>query len=184
MPHKQKFVQIFIPSTDTIEKRIYLVRCRKVMLDTDLATLYRVPTKRLNEQVKRNRNRFPDDFMFRLTTEEKTEVIANCDHLKSLKFSAQLPYAFTEQGVAMLSSILNSETAVQVNIQIIRTFTKIRQMIAFNKDLRRKIEDLEVRYNKHDKKFQIVFETLKKFLDPPPSPPEKPKRQIGFHAND
>src|SRR3989338_1345459 len=124
MPHKQKFVRIFIPSTDTIEKKIYLVRDRKVMLDTDLAKLYKVPTFRLNEAVKRNLNRFPDDFMFRLTQIEKSEVIAICDNLKSLKFSAHLPYAFTEQGVAMLSSILNSETAVQVNIQIIRTFTK------------------------------------------------------------
>ena len=184
MTHKQKSVQIFIPSTDIIEKKIHLVRGRKIMLDADLAKLYGVQTFRLNEAVKRNMKRFPDDFMFRLSDLEKSEVIAICDHLKNLKFSPHLPYAFAEQGVAMLSSVLNSETAVQVNIQIIRTFTKIRQMLAFNEELRRKIDDLEVKTNKHDKQFQIVFETLRKFLDPPPSPTEKPKRQIGFHAKD
>ena len=141
----------------TIEQKILLIRGKKVMLDKDLAMLYEVPTKRLNEQVKRNIERFPEDFMFQLTKREKAEVVANCDHLKTLKFSPQLPYAFTEQGVAMLSSVLNSKRAVMVNIQIMRTFTKIRELLVTHKDLQRKIEDME---SKYDEQFKIVFETI------------------------
>ena len=158
----------------TIEQKILLIRGKKVMLDKDLAILYEVPTKRLNEQVKRNSERFPEDFMFQLTKREKAEVVANCDHLKTLKFSPQLPYAFTEQGVAMLSSVLNSKRAVMVNIQIMRTFTKIRELLVTHKDLQRKIEDME---SKYDEQFKIVFETISQLLEPPP---EKPKRRIGF----
>jgi len=113
--------------------------------------------------------------MFRLTESEKTEVIANCDHLKTLKFSPFLPCAFTEQGVAMLSSVLNSERAIQVNIQIMRTFTKIREMLQAHKELWRKIEGMEKKY---DHQFKIVFDALRQLLEPP----EKPKRQIGFHT--
>ena len=143
------------------------------MLDTDLARLYEVKTFRLNEAVKRNIMRFPEDFMFRLTEAEKEEVIANCDHLKSLKFSAHLPYAFTEQGVAMLSSVLNSERAVQVNIQIMRAFAKMREILQVHKDLWQKIKKMEKRY---DRQFKIVFDALRQLLEPP----EKPRRRIGF----
>ena len=108
-----------------IERIIIQIRNKKVILDLDLAILYGVQTKRLNESVKRNIKRFPEDFMFQLTTSEKAEVVANCDHLKVLKFSHVLPYAFTEQGIAMLSSVLNSDKAIEVNIQIMRTFTKL-----------------------------------------------------------
>ena len=160
----------------TIEQKILLIRGKKVMLDKDLAILYEVPTKRLNEQVKRNSERFPEDFMFQLTKREKAEVVANCDHLKTLKFSPQLPYAFTEQGVAMLSSVLNSKRAVMVNIQIMRTFTKIRELLVTHKDLQRKIEDME---SKYDEQFKIVFEAIRQLLEPPPVP-EKPKGRIGF----
>lgn len=160
---------------EIIQQRIYLIRGRKVMLDADLAILYGVKTFRLNEVVKRNTRRFPEDFMFRLTESEKTEVIANCDHLKTLKFSPFLPCAFTEQGVAMLSSVLNSERAIQVNIQIMRTFTKIREMLQAHKELWRKIEGMEKKY---DHQFKIVFDALRQLLEPP----EKPKRQIGFHT--
>ena len=159
---------------DAITEQIYLIRGRKVMLDTDLAKLYEVKTYRLNEAVKRNIRRFPEDFMFRLTEDEKAEVIANCDHLKSLKFSHQLPYAFTEQGVAMLSSVLNSERAIQVNIQIMRAFTKIREMLQTHKELWRKIEEMEKKY---DQQFRVVFKALKELLEPP----VKPKPKIGFH---
>ena len=159
---------------NAITEQIYLIRGRKVMLDTDLAKLYEVKTFRLNEAVKRNVRRFPEDFMFRLTEDEKTEVIANCDHLKSLKFSPHLPYAFTEQGVAMLSSVLNSERAIQVNIQIMRAFTKIREMLQTHKELWRKIEEMEQKY---DQQFRVVFKALKELLEPP----EKPKQKIGFH---
>ena len=161
---------------EKIEKKIFLIRGKKVMLDKDLAILYEVPTKRLNEQVKRNSERFPEDFMFQLTKREKAEVVANCDHLKTLKFSPQLPYAFTEQGVAMLSSVLNSKRAVMVNIQIMRTFTKIRELLVTHKDLQRKIEDME---SKYDEQFKIVFEAIRQLLEPPPVP-EKPKGRIGF----
>ena len=159
----------------TIEQKILLIRGKKVMLDKDLAMLYEVPTKRLNEQVKRNIERFPEDFMFQLTKREKAEVVANCDHLKTLKFSPQLPYAFTEQGVAMLSSVLNSKRAIMANIQIMRTFTKIRELLATHKDLQRKIEDME---SKYDQQFKAVFEAIRQLLEPPI--PEKPKGRIGF----
>ena len=160
---------------ERIEKKIFLIRGKKVMLDKDLAILYEVPTKRLNEQVKRNIERFPEDFMFQLTKREKAEVVANCDHLKTLKFSPQLPYAFTEQGVAMLSSVLNSKRAIMANIQIMRTFTKIRELLATHKDLQRKIEDME---SKYDQQFKAVFEAIRQLLEPPI--PEKPKGRIGF----
>jgi len=160
---------------EIIQQRIYLIRGRKVMLDADLAVLYGVKTFRLNEAVRRNLKRFPEDFMFRLTEGEKAEVIANCDHLKTLKFSPYSPCAFTEQGVAMLSSVLNSERAIQVNIQIMRTFTKIREMLQAHKELWRKIEGMEKKY---DHQFKIVFDALRQLLEPP----KKPKRQIGFHT--
>ena len=117
------------------------------MLDSDLALLYGVRTKRLNEQVKRNKKRFPEDFIFQLTLKEKEEVVAICDHLKALKFSPQLPYAFTEQGVAMLSGALNSDRAIRVNIQIMRAFTKLREILLTHKDLAVKIEALEKKYS-------------------------------------
>jgi len=146
------------------------------MLDSDLALLYEVPTKRLNEQVRRNKKRFPEDFMFQLTFKEKKEVVAICDHLKFLKFSPHLPLAFTEQGVAMLSGVLNSNRAIAVNIQIMRAFTQLRRMLLTNVDLRRKIEEIEKKY---DKRFLIVFEAIRQLLEPP----AEKKRIIGFHAD-
>ncbi len=145
------------------------------MLDHDLASLYSVKTHRLNEQVKRNTKRFPDDFMFQLTDQEKAEVIANCDHLKMLKFSPVNPYAFTEQGIAMLSSVLNSDKAIEVNIQIMRTFTKLRELMLVHKDLRIKIEEMERKYNAQ---FKIVFKSIQPPTAPPP--PRKRKTPIGF----
>src|SRR4030067_3402960 len=107
---------------EVIEKKIYLIRGHKIMLDADLAVLYGVTTKRLNEQVKRNRDRLPEDFMFQLTEKEKADVVANCDHLKRLKFSPNLPYAFTEHGAIMLATVLNSPIAVHASIQVVRVF--------------------------------------------------------------
>jgi len=167
-------------SIESIAVRILEIRGKKVMLDNDLALIYGVKTKRLNEQVKRNLKRFPKDFMFQLTFKEKQEVVAICDHLKILKFSSQLPYAFTEQGIAMLSSVLNSDRAIQVNILIMRAFVKLREILLTHKDLTRKIEILESQYADHDYKIKIIFEAIKKLLEPPPVP-EKPK--IGFHSN-
>ena len=162
---------------EKIETRIFLIRGKKVMLDMDLAELYEVKTKILNQAVKRNLKRFPKDFMFQLTKEEKDKVVTNCDHLSKLRFSPVLPYVFTEQGISMLSSILNSERAIMVNIQIMRIFTKLREMIENHKDLKRKIEDMEKKY---DKQFQIVFEAIKKLIEPE----VKPKRKIGFYIAD
>ena len=162
-------------SIEKIETRIFLIRGKKVMIDTDLAELYEVQTKVINQSVKRNIKRFPEDFMFQLTKEEKEEVVTICDHLSKLRFSHVLPYAFTEQGIAMLSSVLNSERAINVNIQIMRTFTKLREMIESHKDLKKKIEDIEKKY---DAQFQIVFEAIKKLIEPE----VKPKRKIGFYV--
>jgi len=162
---------------ERIERRIFVIRGQKVMLDRDLAKLYGVPTKRLNEQVGRNIKRFPKDFMFRLTKAEKEEVVANCDHLKPLKFSAQLPYAFTEQGVSMLSSVLKSERAIQVNIAIMRAFTRLKQVLATHKKLAAKLKELEQKVGKHNKLIIEIFEIIKQLTQ---SPKSKPKPQIGF----
>jgi hypothetical protein len=120
--------EMMIPD-EVIMSKIMVVRGVKVMIDNDLAELYGVTTKRLNEQVKRNIKRFPEDFMFQLTAEEKQEVVANCDHLKRLKFSLNMPYAFTEHGAVMLASVLNSDRAITVNIQIVRVFSRMRQLL-------------------------------------------------------
>ena len=156
--------------------RILWIRGQKVMIDRDLAELYGVTTKRLNEQVKRNMTRFPEDFMFQLTDTEKREVVANCDHLKSIIFSPNLPFVVTENGAVMLASVLNSEKAIQANILIVRVFTSMREMLLQNKDMLLKIEKLEQTIGLHDKKIQVIFETLRKMIDTP-----TPKRnKIGF----
>lgn len=140
-----------------IRDKIYLIRGEKVMLDQDLALLYKVEVRRLKEQVRRNIRRFPSDFMFKLRKKEKEEVIANCDHLKKLRFSPSVPYAFTEQGVAMLSSVLRSQRAIDVNIEIMRTFTKLRSWLSTHEQLKKKLERMEKKY---DKRFQIVFDFI------------------------
>lgn len=160
---------------EVIEQKIYFIRGHKVMLDGDLAKLYGVPTKRLNEQVRRNIKRFPPDFMFQLTADEAKFLRSHFATLKKgrgqhLKY---LPYAFTEQGVAMLSSALNSERAIEVNILIMRTFVKLREMIASHKDLARKLDELEKKY---DTQFKVVFEAIRQLMEPP----EKANRKIGF----
>lgn len=160
---------------EKIEQKIFLLRGRRILIDRDLAALYKVKTYRLNEQVRRNIKRFPLDFMFQLTDEEKNELIAICDRFTSLKHSTSNPYAFTEQGIAMLSSVLNSDRAIEANIQIMRTFAKIRELMLVHKDLRHKIEEMEKKY---DYQFRIVFDAIKKILEPP----EKPKNPIGFHV--
>lgn len=176
MVSKTKITQL-IPE-EVIENKILLFRGKKVMLDRDLAELYGVKPIRLREQVKRNKRRFPDDFMFQLSKQETRELIANCDRFKIIKHSPFNPYAFTEQGVAMLSSVLNSEKAIIVNIQIMRTFTKLKEIIMTHKDLQRKIEEMEQKY---DQQFKVVFAAIKELLKPPP--PEEPKRRIGFHTD-
>jgi hypothetical protein len=158
---------------ERIERAIFVIRGQKVMLDADLAELYGVLTKVLNQAVKRNKERFPVDFMFQLTKEEKDEVVTNCDHLKRLKFSPTLPHAFTEHGAIMLATILNSPVAVQASIQVVRAFVRLRQMLASNADLARKLDTLE---RKYDAQFKVVFDAIRQLM----TPPEPKRQQIGF----
>ncbi len=160
-----------------IEQRILLIRGKKVIVDADMAEFYGVPTKRLNEQVKRNKDRFPDDFMFQLSAEEKSEVVANCDHLSKLKYSSSLPYAFTEHGAIMAANVLNSPRAIEVSVYIVRAFVKLRQMIAENKELSRKIVQIERHLADHDEQIIELAKAIKQFLKPDPLPK---KRRIGY----
>ncbi len=160
-----------------IENRILLIRGNKVIIDIDLAEFYGVQTKRLNEQVKRNKNRFPEDFVFQLSPDEKAKVVANCDHLEKLKFSKTLPYAFTEHGSLMVGSILNTPRAIEVSVFIVRAFVKLRQMVAGQKELQRKISQIERHLTEHDEQIIELVQLIKKFLNPKPPPK---KRRIGF----
>lgn len=144
------------------------------MLGNDLAVLFGVKTRRLNEQIRRNIVRFPEDFMFQLTKEEKYEVVANCDHLSNLKHGQALPYAFTEHGVVMLANVLNSPQAVQSSIQVVRAFIRIRQMFTAHEDIARKLDALEKKY---DAQFRVVFDAIRQLM----APPKPKKNQIGFH---
>ncbi len=164
-----------------IEQRILLVRGDKVIIDADLADFYDVPTKRLNEQVKRNHERFPEDFMFQLNPEEKAGVVASCDHLSKLKFSKALPYAFTEHGALMAASVLNSPRAVEVSVFIVRAFVKIRQTIAEHKELSQKIAELERHLAGHDHQILSIIRAMKQLMKPT-SPQDR--RQIGFLRNE
>lgn len=161
---------------ERIEQRIFLLREQKVMLDRDLATLYEVETRALNQAVKRNRDRFPADFMFELTRDEIMRISQIVTSSADLKYSKRV-YAFTEQGVAMLSGILNSPRAIQVNIAIMRTFARIRQLLATHADLARKLDELEKKYDAHDEQFRVVFDALRQLMNPPEPPSRK---RIGF----
>jgi hypothetical protein len=154
---------IFVPMEKVISK-ILLIRKKKVMLDRDLAELYNVKTIALRQAVKRNLKRFPSDFMFQLNDEEAKRLVSQNVIPSKKHLGGFLPYVFTEQGVAMLSSILNSERAILVNIQIIRTFTKLREMLATNKELREKIEKLERKNEKNDYNFKIIFQAIQSLL--------------------
>ena len=164
--------------TDRVRRAILTIRGKKVMIDADLAELYMVETRVLNQAVRRNRDRFPDEFMFRLTGAEKQEVITKCDHLRRLKFSPTLPYVFTEHGALMLSSVLNSPVAVEVSLQIVRVFIRLREAIqSSHKELRRRLEALEQKYDAQDARIQEIFAAIRALMVPPPG---APKRQIGF----
>jgi hypothetical protein len=162
---------------ERIERLILLIRGHKVMLDSDLAELYGVTTKRLNEQVRRNLSRFPEDFMFQLTESETHFLRSQFATSKGGGRGGRryLPYAFTEQGVAMLSSVLNSERAIKVNIEIMRAFVRLRQILASNKELAKRLDALEKKY---DAQFKIVFDAIRQLMAPPE--PEPPKKRIGF----
>ena len=160
---------------ETIEQKILLIRGQRVMIDTDLAVLYEVPNKVLNQAVKRNLRRFPTDFMFQLNYQEVAALRSQIVTLKTGRgrHRKYLPYAFTEQGVAMLSSVLNSVRAIDVNINIMRAFVKLRYMVASNKELSIKLNELE---NKYDAQFRIVFDAIRELM----TPPEPKHRRIGF----
>jgi hypothetical protein len=160
-------------SVEVIATKILFIRGQRVMLDKELAKLYGVKTFRLNEQVKRNFKRFPSDFMFQLTKDEFANLISQIA-ISSWGGIRKLPYAFTEQGVAMLSSVLNSQRAIQVNIAIMRAFVKLRELLLTHKDLAEKIAELEKKYANHDDKIQLIFEAIKKLLEPPPVPKKPP----------
>ena len=165
---------------ERVERLIYLARGEKVLLDADLAMLYGVTTGALNRAVRRNANRFPDDFMFGLTAEE-AEILKCQIGISSSRHGGRRrsrPYAFTEQGVAMLSSVLRSERAVQVNVAIMRAFVSLRRMLAANDVLSRKLAELERRLEKHDEGIKTLFEAIRELM----TPPAKARREIGFHA--
>ncbi len=171
---KKKSVSL-IP-VQRIEKSILLIREQRVILDEDLAALYGVPTKRLNEQMKRNRERFPADFVFQLSKEEFVNLKS---HFATASWGGRRspPYAFTEHGALMAANVLKSQRAIETSILVVRTFTRLREMLASHKDLARKLAALERNY---DAQFKIVFDAVRKLMEPPPEP--KKKRRIGFRT--
>jgi hypothetical protein len=174
--------ELMIPD-QVIVNKIYFMRGQKVMLDRDLAELYRVETKVLNQAVKRNADRFPGDFMFQLAKKEWESLRSQFVTLETGrgKYPKFLPYAFTEQGVAMLSAVLNSETAIQVSIQIIRVFTRMREVLFAHKDILLQLEKVEKKLTGHDEDIQLIFQYLKQLLTPPEQPP---RQKIGFRRKD
>ena len=162
-------------------QRILLIRGEKMIVTADLAECYAVPTRRLNEQVKRNRTRFPRDFMFELTPQEKDEVVANCDHLSKLKYSKSLPRAFTEHGAIMAATVLNSRRAVEVSVFVVRAFVALRRAIAENRELAAKLRQLERRLADHDEQILVLIKTIKKLMGPESVPK---KRRIGFYQHE
>src|SRR5947208_16060058 len=169
-----------IVSAEQIALRIRLFRGQKVLLDSDLARLYGVTTGNLNKAVNRSRERFPKDFVFRLTSEEAQNLIFQIGRSKGRGGRRHLPYAFTEQGVAMLSSVLQSARAVKINIAIMRAFVKLREMLETNRELARKFSELEQRVDSHDEEIAAILEAIRQLI----APPKKARREIGFHVRE
>lgn len=165
-----------IKTANDITYRVLTVRGERIILDADLAPLYGVPTKALNQAVKRNQQRFPTDFIFQLTEAEKNELVTNCDRFKNLKHSSALPFAFTEHGAVMAATILNTPQAVSISIYVVRAFIQIREMLTHHKTLLKKLTDLEQRVSTHDTHIHSLFNAIRQLMLPPP----KPKRRIGF----
>jgi hypothetical protein len=172
----KKYAKCLIPA-ERIERAVLLVRGHKVMLDRDLAQLYGVKAIALRQQVSRNATRFPPDFMFRLSQEEAESLVSQNVIPSKRSLGGSLPFAFTQEGVAMLSSVLRSERAVLVNIEVMRTFVRLREMLASNVDLARRLDELEKKY---DAQFRMVFDAIRQLMAPPPP---RPHQQIGFHAS-
>jgi uncharacterized coiled-coil protein SlyX len=161
---------------NSLQERILILRGERVMIDSDLAELYGVASRVLNQAVKRNSERFPVDFSFVLTQEEKQEVITKCDHLAKLKFSPHLPRVFTEHGAIMAASVLNSPRAVEMSVFVVRAFVRIRQFVAENRELAARLEELEARVAKHDNTLSTLVATIRQMA----VPPANTQRQIGF----
>jgi len=173
--------KVGLPNLVLVEENILTLRGHRVMLDRDLAALYEVPTFRLNEAVKRNRQRFPEDFMFQLNVEELQELARLTSQTaisKSRGGRRTMPYVFTEQGVAMLSSVLNSERAIQVNIAVMRAFVRMRSLTSVHRELAVKVLEHEGKLIKHDRALQEVFDAIRQLMDVPP--PNRKKQRIGF----
>ncbi len=164
-----------------VEPLILTIRGQRVILDADLAQIYGVATKRLNEQVKRNADRFPEDFMFQLTKEEKDKVVANCDHLTRLKYSPQLPMTFTEHGAMMAAMVLNSPKAVAMSVFVVRAFIQMRERLVANADILKRLAEIDKTLLEHNDALALIWEQIQPLLAPPPEPPPK---QIGFHVKE
>jgi len=167
---------------ERIDSAILEIRGERVMIDYDLATIYGVSTKALNQAVKRNRDRFPEGFAFQLTEVEKVELVTDCDRLATLKHSSSLPYAFTEHGAVMLASVLRSKRAIEVSLFVVKAFIRMRRMLADQRQLAIRLSELERKLSAHDRNFQVVFDALRKLMEPPA--PEPKKRRIGFGPDD
>lgn len=167
--------------TRPIESLILTIRGRKVLIDADLASLYAVPTKALNQAIKRNADRFPEDFLFQLTKEEKTEVVTNCDHLARLKFSPKLPIVFTEHGAIMAATVLNSPEAVAMSVFVVRAFIQMREQLAANTAILKRLAEIDKTLLEHDHALGAIWHKLQPLLQPPPDPP---KRRLGFRKED
>ncbi len=176
MPRKQSVVEV-----GAIQQRIFLIRGVKVIIDADLAEFYGVPTKRLNEQVKRNAGRFPEDFMLQLDHEEKDELVAKCDRLSKLKYSPALPHAFTEHGAMMAASVLSTPRAVDMSVFVVRAFVLMREVVSEHKELARRVNALEAHLAHHDDSIKAIVKAIRKLI----GPEEPPKmRRIGFKADE
>lgn len=164
---------------EEIEPRIVVLRGQRIMIDADLALLYGTTTKKLNQAVKRNEHRFPGDFKFQLTPDERDEVVTNCDHLKRLKFSPALPYAFNEHGALMAASVLNTPRAIDVSVYVVRAFLRQREFLASHKELAHKLAELERRVGNHDQEIQSLMHAIRQLLAQPPEPR---RGRIGFRS--
>jgi phage regulator Rha-like protein len=167
-----------IITEEFIMSKILLIRDQKVMIDSDLATLYGVTTKQLNQQVKRNTKRFPSNFMFQLTDIEKEQVVANCEHLNKLKFSSTLPYVFTEHGTMMLGNVLSSDRAIEFSIKIVEAFVKMREFLTNNLSVKLEIEEIKKKLINHDKNIELVFTYLDEMMEKQENKVERNK--IGY----
>ena len=175
MANKEKHEQLIV--IEEIEEKIFLIRGQKVMLDSDLAEIYDVTTKRLNEQVKRNIDRFPEDFMFQLTNEEFESLRSQSATSNKIRGGRRyLPYAFTEHGAVMLASVLNSPTAIQASIKVVRAFVKMRSLLALHQDLAERVEELEKVSSNHKQTFDVVYQLFSEIFNDP----KVLKRKIGF----